>query len=67
MRRSGSGQPEVVKGESSEAGPSGFVIDALRELCAPPDAPDHPYYTLAAAGWAHQRPVEEIWVAHLAG
>lgn len=23
---------------------SGFIIDDLRELCAPPDAPDHPYY-----------------------
>jgi len=44
---------------------SGFVIDALHELYAPPDAPDHPYYTLATASWARQWPVEEIWVAHL--
>lgn len=65
MRRSGSGQPEVVKGESSEAGPSGFVIDALRELYAPPDAPGHPYYTLATASWARQWPVGEIWAVHL--
>lgn len=46
---------------------SGFVIDALYELYAPQDAADHPYYSLATAEWARQWPVEEIWVAHLAG
>jgi len=45
---------------------SGFIIDALHELYAPPDAPDHPYYTLASAEWACQWPAEEIWAAHLA-
>ena len=45
---------------------SGFAIDDLREIYAPPDAPDHPYYRLATAEWARQWPVEEIWVAHLA-
>jgi SAM-dependent methyltransferase len=45
---------------------SGFVIDGLHELYAPPDAPDHPYYTLATASWARQWPAEEIWTAHLA-
>jgi SAM-dependent methyltransferase len=45
---------------------SGFAIDDLRELYAPPDAPDHPYYELATAEWSRQWPVEEIWVAHLA-
>jgi SAM-dependent methyltransferase len=44
---------------------SGFAIDELREIYAPPDAPDHPYYQLATAEWALQWPVEEIWVAHL--
>ena len=44
---------------------SGFVIDDLREIYAPPDATDHPYYQLATAEWARQWPVEEIWVAHL--
>ena len=44
---------------------SGFIIDDLRELYAPPDAPDHPYYKLATAQWARRWPVEEIWVAHL--
>jgi hypothetical protein len=46
---------------------SGFLIDALHEIYAPPDAPDHPYYTLASAEWARQWPAEEIWAAHLAG
>jgi SAM-dependent methyltransferase len=45
---------------------SGFAIDDLRELYAPPDAPDHSYYELATAEWARQWPVEEIWAAHLA-
>lgn len=45
---------------------SGFTIDDLRELYAPPDAPDHPYYQLTTAEWARQWPAEEIWVAHLA-
>ena len=35
---------------------SGFIIDALHELYAPPDAPDHPYYALASAGWASGQP-----------
>jgi hypothetical protein len=45
---------------------NGFLIDALHELYAPPDAPDHPYYTLANAEWGRQWPAEEIWVTHLA-
>jgi hypothetical protein len=45
---------------------SGFIIDALHELYAPPDAPDHLYYALASAGWARQWPAEEIWAAYLA-
>jgi SAM-dependent methyltransferase len=45
---------------------NGFVIDALHELYAPPDAPDHPYYTLANAEWGRRWPAEEIWAAHLA-
>jgi hypothetical protein len=44
---------------------SGFAIDALHELYAPPDAQDHPYYDLATAHWARKWPVEEVWVAHL--
>jgi len=45
---------------------SGFVIDALHELYAPPDSPDHPYYALASAEWGRQWPAEEIWASHLA-
>lgn len=45
---------------------SGFIIDALHELYAPPDAPDHPYYALASTEWARQWPAEEVWAAHLA-
>jgi len=44
---------------------SGFAVDDLREIYAPPDATDHPYYQLATADWACRWPVEEIWVAHL--
>jgi hypothetical protein len=44
---------------------SGFTVDDLREIYAPPDAADHPYYQLATAEWARQWPVEEIWVAHI--
>ena len=45
---------------------SGFIIDALHELYALPDAPDHPCYSLASAEWARQWPAEEVWAAHLA-
>jgi hypothetical protein len=45
---------------------SGFTVDDLREIYAPPDAVDHPYYQLATIEWARQWPIEEIWVAHLA-
>jgi SAM-dependent methyltransferase len=46
---------------------SGFVIDALHELYAPPGTADHPYYELATAEWAGKWPAEELWVAHLPG
>ena len=45
---------------------SGFTVDDLREIYAPPDAVDHPYYQLATVEWARQWPIEEIWVAHVA-
>jgi SAM-dependent methyltransferase len=45
---------------------TGFTIDALHELYAPPGASTHRYYKLATAEWAQQWPVEEIWVTHLA-
>jgi hypothetical protein len=31
---------------------SGFVVDHLREVCAPPDATNHPCYQLTTVDWA---------------
>jgi SAM-dependent methyltransferase len=45
---------------------SGFTVEVLREIYAPFDATDHPYYQLATADWARRWPVEEIWAARLA-
>lgn len=42
---------------------NGFLIEALRELYAPPSAGDHDYYEIASAQWASRWPVEELWVA----
>jgi SAM-dependent methyltransferase len=46
---------------------AGFVVDALHELYAPADADDPDYYLIADARWAARWPVEDVWVAHLAG
>jgi hypothetical protein len=43
-------------------GAAGFVVDALHELYAAARAATHSYYALAAAQWAAQWPVEELWV-----
>jgi SAM-dependent methyltransferase len=42
---------------------SGFEVVDFRELFAPPDAEDHPYYSSAPAEWAKKWPAEEIWRA----
>jgi SAM-dependent methyltransferase len=42
---------------------SGFGVERLLELYAPPDAVDHPYYDSVGALWAKQWPSEEIWIA----
>jgi SAM-dependent methyltransferase len=42
---------------------SGFEIEALIELQAPPDAKTHEYYADMTAEWGRQWPAEEIWVA----
>jgi hypothetical protein len=39
---------------------SGFIVDDLREIYAPPGAVDHPYYQLAAVEWARQWPIESL-------
>ena len=42
---------------------SGFVIEALHELFAPPGGDDHPFYEIVSADWATRWPAEELWVA----
>src|SRR5438874_4806390 len=42
---------------------SGFDVLDFRELYAPEDAVDHPYYQYVSAEWAKQWPSEEIWRA----
>ena len=42
---------------------SGLVVDALRELYAPPDHGDHPFYEIVSGAWAARWPAEELWVA----
>ena len=45
---------------------SGFVIEAMHELYAPPDQPDHPFYEIVSGEWATRWPAEELWVATVA-
>jgi SAM-dependent methyltransferase len=42
---------------------SGFEIVDFRELFAPDNAVDHPYYKWVPAEWAKRWPAEEIWRA----
>jgi hypothetical protein len=42
---------------------AGFDVLDFRELYAPEDAVDHPYYQYVSAEWARQWPSEEIWRA----
>ena len=42
---------------------SGFRVEALHEIYAPPDAGDHPFYEIVSAAWAARWPPEELWVA----
>ena len=42
---------------------SGFVVDALREIYAPPDCGDHRFYEIVSGAWAAKWPAEELWVA----
>jgi SAM-dependent methyltransferase len=41
---------------------SGFEIEGLVELQAPPDAVDHSYYEFVPAEWARRWPAEDLWV-----
>ena len=42
---------------------NGLVVQALRELTAPPEAQDHPFYEIADVQWARSWPAEDLWVA----
>jgi SAM-dependent methyltransferase len=42
---------------------TGFALEALHELKAPPDADDHPYYDYVPAHWAQRWPAEDLWIA----
>ncbi len=42
---------------------TGFDLVDFRELFAPDDAMDHPWYSYVPAAWAKQWPAEEIWRA----
>jgi SAM-dependent methyltransferase len=42
---------------------SGFAVEALHEIYAPPDRPDHPFYEIVSSEWAARWPAEELWVA----
>jgi SAM-dependent methyltransferase len=44
-------------------GASGFRVEALHELYAPPGTETHGYYEIATAEWAAQWPVEDLWAA----
>ncbi len=41
---------------------SGFVVEAIHEIFAPPDAGDHPFYEIVSSDWASKWPAEELWV-----
>ena len=42
---------------------SGFVVEAMHEIYAPPDTGDHPFYEIVSSAWAAKWPAEELWVA----
>lgn len=42
---------------------SGFVVEAMHEIFAPPGSADHPFYGIVSADWAARWPAEELWVA----
>jgi len=42
---------------------SGFAIEAIHEIYAPPDRGDHPFYEIVSGEWATRWPAEELWVA----
>jgi SAM-dependent methyltransferase len=46
---------------------SGFEVEALHELYAAENGQTPEYYDIATADWARKWPVEDLWIARLAG
>ncbi|HEY8217913.1 MAG TPA: class I SAM-dependent methyltransferase [Acidimicrobiia bacterium] len=44
-------------------GATGFAVEVLHELYAPPGAAPPEYYDIATVGWASRWPAEDLWVA----
>jgi SAM-dependent methyltransferase len=44
---------------------SGFEIERLIEVQAPPESETHEFYAYVTADWARRWPCEDIWVARL--
>ncbi len=42
---------------------SGLVVEAMREIYAPPEGDDHSFYEIVSKQWATRWPAEELWVA----
>lgn len=42
---------------------SGFAVEAIREIYAPPGCGDHPFYEIVSGDWSAKWPAEELWVA----
>ena len=42
---------------------SGFVVEAMHEIYAPPEGSDHAFYEIVSKDWATRWPAEELWVA----
>jgi SAM-dependent methyltransferase len=42
---------------------SGFVVEEMREIYAPPGKADHPFYEIVSGAWSAKWPAEELWVA----
>jgi SAM-dependent methyltransferase len=46
---------------------TGFEVEALIEVQAPPDAETHAFYDSVTADWARRWPAEDLWVARKRG
>ncbi len=42
---------------------SGFVVEAMHEMFAPPGSGEHAFYEIVSSRWATKWPAEELWVA----